>query len=88
MSGHNRSRRRKKPGSKRSGPSRRPDPTDSDDTEVRFVQPYQATKSYLCPGCSRDIPPGQGHLVAVPAEAPDLRRHWHRGCWVNRNSRH
>ena len=35
----------------------------------------------------RDIPPGQGHMVAVPADSPDLRRHWHRGCWVNRHDR-
>ena len=65
-----------------------PDPSDTEDTEVRFVQPFQATKSYLCPGCGRDIPPGQGHMVAVPSDAPDLRRHWHRGCWVNRRSRY
>ncbi len=52
------------------------------------MQPYQATKSYLCPGCNRDIPPGQGHMVAVPVDAPDLRRHWHRGCWNNRRNRY
>ena len=52
-----------------------------DDVEVRFLQPYQATKAYLCPGCNRDMPPGTGHLVVVPREAPDLRRHWHRACW-------
>jgi hypothetical protein len=22
--------------------------------------------------------------VVVPTDAPDLRRHWHRGCWDNR----
>ncbi len=65
-----------------------PDPSDSEDTEVRFVQPYQATKSYLCPGCGRTIVEGQGHMVAVPRDAPDLRRHWHRGCWVNRKTRY
>ncbi|MFM2114694.1 MAG: hypothetical protein RI908_435, partial [Actinomycetota bacterium] len=26
--------------------------------EVRRVQPYEATKAYLCPGCNREIPPG------------------------------
>jgi len=71
---------------KRKAP-RRPDPSDTDDAEVRFVQPYQATKAYLCPGCNRDIPEGMGHMVAVPPDAPDLRRHWHRGCWANRQSR-
>ena len=39
---------------------------DGFDVEVRRVQPYQATKAYLCPGCNRDIPAGTGHLVAVP----------------------
>jgi hypothetical protein len=51
------------------------------DAETRFAQPYEATKTYLCPGCNRDIPPGTFHLVAIPVEAVDLRRHWHRGCW-------
>ena len=31
-----------------------------------------------------DIAPGTGHWVVVPKEAPDLRRHWHRGCWLGR----
>lgn len=53
--------------------ARRPsDPSDTDDADVRFVQPYQATKSYLCPGCNRYIPTGMGHMVVVPADAPDL----------------
>lgn len=74
-------------GKRRRQPVRRLDPSDTDDAETRFVQPYQATKTYLCPGCNRDIPPGQGHMVVVPRGEPDLRRHWHRGCWVNRSSR-
>ncbi len=48
---------------------------------VSSVQPYQARKPYLCPGCSHWIEPGVGHVVVVPELAPDLRRHWHRGCW-------
>ena len=52
-----------------------------------MIQPYQATKTYLCPGCNRDIPPGMGHLVAIPFEAVDLRRHWHKGCWAGRSRR-
>ena len=48
---------------------------------VTVVQPYAARKPYMCPGCSSTIPEGVGHLVVVPEEAPDLRRHWHRGCW-------
>ena len=63
------------------------DPSDTEGSEVRFVQPYEATKVYLCPGCNRDIPEGMGHMVAIPPDAPDLRRHWHRGCWNNRQSR-
>jgi hypothetical protein len=55
--------------------------------EVRRVQPYQATKTYVCPGCGRDLLPGTGHLVAVPVEAPDLRRHWHHSCWDARAHR-
>lgn len=51
---------------------------------VRRIQPYEALKTYLCPGCQQDIPPGMGHVVAVPSEAPDLRRHWHHACWSRR----
>ncbi len=48
---------------------------------VEPVQPYQARKTYVCPGCEQHIESGTGHLVVVPEEAPDLRRHWHHGCW-------
>ena len=57
------------------------------EVEVRRVQPYEANKPYLCPGCNQDIPRGTGHIVAVPIEAADMRRHWHRGCWTNRARR-
>jgi hypothetical protein len=57
------------------------------DAEVHRIQPYQAVKRYICPGCNQDIPPGLGHIVAVPRDAPDLRRHWHHGCWVHRGRR-
>ncbi len=98
MAGRSVSPRRRKAGAGRGGRRRpagrsgrtrpaRPDPSDTDDAEVRYVQPYQATKTYRCPGCNQDIPPGQGHMVVVPPEAPDLRRHWHRGCWTNRHTR-
>jgi hypothetical protein len=60
---------------------------DDPDIEVRRIQPYQANKAYVCPGCNQDIPRGTGHIVAVPPMAPDLRRHWHRGCWTNRTRR-
>lgn len=51
------------------------------------MQPYQAVKRYLCPGCNQHIEPGTGHVVAVPVDAPDLRRHWHHACWANRARR-
>ena len=60
---------------------------DDEAVEVRTVQPYQARKGYLCPGCNTGIVPGTGHVVAVPHEAPDLRRHWHRPCWAMRHRR-
>lgn len=60
---------------------------DDDDLDVRAVQPYQARKTYLCPGCHQDIAVGIGHMVVVPRAEPDLRRHWHRGCWAARHRR-
>ena len=60
------------------------DPWIEDDLEVRRVQPFEALKRYTCPGCTHDITPGTGHVVVVPVEAPDLRRHWHRPCWERR----
>ena len=63
-------------------PSRRleqaPDP---DSVDVRHVQPYEATKTYRCPGCDHEITPGTGHKVVVPVDDPDRRRHWHTACW-------
>ena len=55
--------------------------------EVRRIQPYQATKTYSCPGCHGDIAPGTGHLVVVPVDEPEDRRHWHRSCWEHRHRR-
>jgi hypothetical protein len=49
--------------------------------DVRHVQPYQAVKTYRCPGCDHEIPPGLGHEVVVPRDAPEDRRHWHTSCW-------
>jgi hypothetical protein len=63
------------------------DYTAAADCDVRRVQPYEARKAYVCPGCNRDISKGTGHIVAVPTDAPDLRRHWHRGCWDSRMTR-
>ena len=52
-----------------------------DGVEVRHVQPYQAVKTYRCPGCDHEIREGEGHKVVVPNGAPEDRRHWHTGCW-------
>jgi len=63
------------------------DPWIEDDVQVRRVQPFEAVKPYTCPGCSQVIAPRTGHLVVVPPEAPDLRRHWHTPCWEHRARR-
>jgi len=54
---------------------------------VQRVQPFQATKSYVCPGCGHEIAERTGHVVVVPPEAPELRRHWHSSCWEHRSRR-
>ena len=59
---------------------------DAGPLDVRHVQPYQAVKPYRCPGCDHEIPPGLGHEVVVPRDAPEDRRHWHTSCW-HRESR-
>jgi len=30
---------------------------------------------------------GLGHEVVVPTLAPELRRHWHTGCWFREQKR-
>src|SRR5690606_34630681 len=49
--------------------------------QVRTVR--GGTKTYLCPGCNQEIPPGTGHVVAWQDDsffgaetALDHRRHW------------
>jgi hypothetical protein len=46
--------------------------------EVREVT---GDKEYRCPGCDHLIKRGVRHLVAVPLDDPDERRHWHTECW-------
>lgn len=48
---------------------------------VRMIQPSNATKTYLCPGCNHDVRPGVKHVVAWRDGAEDMRRHWHTPCW-------
>ena len=57
------------------------------DVQLRRISPSQARKAYVCPGCNQEILPGTAHLVVVPREAPDLRRHWHTPCWQLRDRR-
>ena len=55
---------------------------------VKAVQPVDATKSYRCPGCQGVIHAGVFHVVVIPDEQPNLRRHWHTGCWSKEITRH
>lgn len=63
------------------------DPITGLPASIRRLQPFEATKLYLCPGCNHDIAPGQGHVVVVPSGAADMRRHWHTSCWERRGTR-
>jgi hypothetical protein len=45
-------------------------------------------KTYRCPGCDQEIPPGVGHVVAWSEQhGVDDRRHWHRPCWNAKDRR-
>lgn len=55
---------------------------------VQRVSAASAIKSYVCPGCTLEIGPGQAHTVAWRADGlmgntADVaaRRHWHDHCW-------
>jgi hypothetical protein len=61
--------------------------TGDEEVEVRVVHPFQARKTYRCPGCHQEIAVGLGHLVVIPRGAVELRRHWHKACWENRHRR-
>ncbi|MCP2320816.1 hypothetical protein APR12_006203 [Nocardia amikacinitolerans] len=63
-------------------------PDDDDVFIVRTIPGTRATKTYRCPGCDHEIPPGVAHIVAWAADGgEDDRRHWHRGCWNGRRTR-
>ena len=54
---------------------------------VRTMGSYAAVKTYVCPGCNQNIPPGVAHIVAWPKDAgrgAEDRRHWHKACWERR----
>lgn len=63
------------------------DPLTGWEATLRAVQGFQATKAYICPECNDEIKIGISHMVVVPIEAPDLRRHWHTYCWTRRSNR-
>jgi hypothetical protein len=46
--------------------------------EVRDVG---GQKPYRCPGCDHEVRQGARHLVVVPIDDADGRRHWHTECW-------
>ena len=55
---------------------------------VRTVPGTRAVKTYRCPGCDHEIPPGTAHVVAWRTHGgEDDRRHWHTGCWQGRRTR-
>ncbi|MET8776803.1 ATP/GTP-binding protein [Nocardia sp. NPDC050713] len=63
-------------------------PADDEVYVVRTIPGTRATKTYRCPGCDHEIPPGVAHIVAWAADGgEDDRRHWHRGCWNGRRTR-
>ncbi|TAN20261.1 MAG: hypothetical protein EPN30_10835 [Actinomycetota bacterium] len=63
------------------------DPLTGYPASLKAIQGYQATKTYICPECNDIIEKGAPHLVLVPIDAPDLRRHWHNYCWVRKQNR-
>ena len=54
---------------------------------IRHIQPHRTVKDYLCPGCEGTIPQETFHLVVIPSDEPDLRRHWHHECWYKEANR-
>ena len=73
----------------RPGAAERREVWRGEDYAVRTVPGAAATKSYRCPGCDQEIPPGRPHLVTWPAvdATADDRRHWHTACWHARERR-
>jgi hypothetical protein len=61
-------------------PSVAPEWAHADGYTVRAVA-GERDKTYRCPGCQQEIPPGTPHLVVVTHEDVQGRRHWHTPCW-------
>lgn len=75
---HRSARDRKSPPIQRGLPGLAPEWAHLDGFTVRQVLNQ---KSYVCPGCNGEIPPGIPHLVVAEEYDPDQRRHWHTPCW-------
>ncbi|MCL1871610.1 MAG: hypothetical protein FWF90_14530 [Promicromonosporaceae bacterium] len=63
-----------------------------DDGEWTVRKVRTSDKTYRCPACSQEIPPGTAHVVAWARDAIggepaglDARRHWHSSCWERRS---
>jgi len=55
---------------------------------VRQLTGTGTAKTYRCPGCDHEIPPGVPHVVVWPVDGGLAdRRHWHSGCWRARDRR-
>jgi hypothetical protein len=45
------------------------------------VQQVTNDRSYRCPGCDHLIRPRTTHVVVIPDDDAEARRHWHTACW-------
>ncbi len=76
-----RNRRDPAPGGRRGAP-----PARSDGPAWALMPGYDVRhaageKPYRCPGCDHVVRSGLSHLVVVPLDGPEERRHWHTECW-------
>ncbi len=62
-------------------PARRSDPPLWALSPSYDVRQVVGDKEYRCPGCDYIVRPGSWHLLVVPLDDPDSRRHWHTECW-------
>jgi len=61
-------------------PSAAPAWASAEGYSVRSVS-GEKSKAYICPGCQQTIRPGTPHLVVMPEDDMEGRRHWHTHCW-------
>ncbi len=82
---HDRGRERPTPPRPRGPRSLAPDWAQTPGYTVRQV--IEGQKEYRCPGCDQEVRAGTAHLVVMPDDQPDLRRHWHTPCWQREQRR-